>query len=232
MIIRSMIRRVVEIINPTYKDKFTGGEFEVDNWKLSSFILRKVVPVVGAHPFPLNELLLMSAAVAWIKPTHIFDWGTHIGKSARIFYETCKFLEIETTIHSIDLPDDVDHKEHPHRTRGKLVRGKKNVLLHQGDGVNTSLHLCKELDKEARPLFYLDGDHSYETVYRELVSIIENVNKPAIILHDTFYQTAASGYNTGPFKAIEDALLKFPGIIFKRIDTNTGLPGMTFIYAV
>lgn len=225
-----MIDRLIQKIRPTYNVTFQGSELEADNWKVSAFILRKIVPAVGIHPFPLNELSLMVAAVAWSKPTHIFEWGTHIGKSARIFYETCKFLKIDTAIHSIDLPDNIAHVEHPQHARGKLVKGKKNVTLHQGDGVDTALKIYETLEADAKVLFYLDGDHSHETVYRELTSIMEKVKNPKIILHDTFYQTKESNYNIGPFKAIEDALSKFPGISFKRIDTNTGLPGMTFLY--
>lgn len=222
--------KVIKKINPVYNGNFAGSSFEVNNWDLSSFILKKIVPVVGAHPFPLNELLLMTAAVARTKPTHIFEWGTHIGKSARIFYETCKYLKLDTEIHSIDLPDDIEHMEHPHSSRGKLVRGKRNVFLHQGDGVETSLQLYKKQQKNIRTLFYLDGDHSYETVSRELNAILREVADPCILLHDTFYQTAESGYNIGPFKAIEDCLSRDKHVQFHRIDTNTGLPGMTFLY--
>ena len=225
-----MIKRIIEKFNPVYKGRLACDEFEVNNWDISSFILRKIIPVAGVHPFPLSELSLMVAAVAWSNPTHIFEWGTHIGKSARIFYETCKFLKIDTQIHSIDLPDDIDHDEHPHKTRGKLVRGKKNVFLHQGDGVDTSLRLYSTLNAGDRALFFLDGDHSYDTVYRELNSILETVSNPMLILHDTFYQTERSGYNVGPAKAIEDILSKFTDLNFKRIDTNTGLPGMTYLY--
>jgi len=225
-----MIRRIIDKLNPTYKSKFKGKQFEVNNWDISSFILRKIVPVVGVHPFPLNELTLMVAAVTGSNPTHIFEWGTHVGKSARIFYETCKFLELDTEIHSVDLPDNISHDEHPHDSRGKLVKGKKNVFLHQGDGVDTSLALYNNLTNPDRVLFYVDGDHSYETVYRELHSIFEKVNNPRILLHDTFYQTENSRYNIGPFKAIEDILVKFSDRDIKRIDTNTGLPGMTYLY--
>ena len=108
------LKKVIKKISPNYTGDFAGKKFEVNNWELSSFILKKLVPVVGTHPFPLNELSLMSAAVAWTRPTHIFEWGTHIGKSARIFYETCKYIKITPEIHSIDLPDNIDHVEHPH----------------------------------------------------------------------------------------------------------------------
>jgi cephalosporin hydroxylase len=226
-----MIDKIIEKISPTYKANFKGDKFEVNNWDLSGFILKKLTGVVGTHPFPLNELLLMTASVAWTKPTHIFEWGTHIGKSARIFYETCKFLKLETEIHSIDLPDEVDHVEHPHNKRGKLVKGKRNVYLHQGDGVDTALKIYNDSKSDSISLFYLDGDHSYETVYRELSSILTEVEKVRIILHDTFYQAEESGYNIGPFQAIEDALNNFPQKNIRRIDTATGLPGMTFLYS-
>jgi cephalosporin hydroxylase len=227
-----MIKKIIEKLHPTYKGKFAGTEFEVNNWDLSAFIVRKIIPVVGVHPFPLNELSLMVAAVAGVNPTHIFEWGTHIGKSARIFYETCKFLNIDTEIHSVDLPDDVQHVEHPHSKRGKLVKGKKNIFLHLGDGVNVSLDIYRNLNKEARVLFYLDGDHSYETVSRELFSIISTVKNPHIVLHDTFCQSPESGYNIGPAMAIEDAMKQFSQIKFKRIETKTGLPGMTYLYTI
>ena len=65
--------------------KNTQGEFEVNNWIISEFIVEKLVPVVGVHPFPLDELSLMTAAVCRFQPELIFEWGTNIGKSARIF---------------------------------------------------------------------------------------------------------------------------------------------------
>src|SRR5208283_6075124 len=60
---------------------------EADKWALSEFILQELVPVVDVHPYPLDELLLMCSTLAFFKPDAIFEWGTHAGKSARIFYE-------------------------------------------------------------------------------------------------------------------------------------------------
>ncbi len=64
----------------------------MDNWYLSKFVVDKIVPAVGVHPFPLNELMLMSGAVVRFKPKLIFEWGTHIGKSALIFYKISQDL--------------------------------------------------------------------------------------------------------------------------------------------
>ena len=205
------------------------SEFEVDNWVMSEFVIERLIPVVGFHPFPLNELSLLASAVCYFKPTHIFEWGTHIGKSARIFYETAKYFKIPCEIHTMDLPDDVAHIEHPGSQRGELVRGLENVMLHQSDGLDTSLEIIRKISGECRPLFFVDGDHSYESVKRELAGIITAVPNAAILLHDTFYQSAGSHYNIGPFKAVKE-VLDNPGNGFKDIQLNIGLPGMTLLY--
>jgi cephalosporin hydroxylase len=215
-------------IYPSPEINVNASEFEVNNWIISEFVLEKLIPVVGVFPFPLNELMLMSSVVCLFKPSIIFEWGTHIGKSARVFYETVEAFNIPCTIHSIDLPDDVYHNEHPHKERGKLVRGLKNVSLHQGDGLRTSLKLFGRSKANHNVLFFVDGDHSYEIVKNELETIVNNIPNAIVLLHDTFYQSQESNYNTGPFNAIKN-VLKDKGN-YKIISTNTGLPGMTLLY--
>ncbi|MBU0568949.1 MAG: glycosyltransferase [Patescibacteria group bacterium] len=204
-------------------------EFEVNNWTISRFVIKKLIPIVGFRPFPLNELSLMVSVVCFFRPTHIFEWGTHIGKSARIFYETAKYFNIPVKIHSVDLPDDIFHVEHPGYQRGKLVKRLKNIFLHQGDGLNKSLEIIKNISDEFRPLFYIDGDHSYESVKRELMGIMVSAPNATILLHDTFYQSAESHYNIGPWKAINE-MVSSPDNQYKKIELNTGLPGMTLLY--
>jgi hypothetical protein len=71
----------------------------------------------------------MIAAVCVLKRTHIFEWGTNLGKSARIFYEVARRFGIETQIYSIDLPDDIEHVEHPKEKRGVSAKNLKGVNL-------------------------------------------------------------------------------------------------------
>jgi cephalosporin hydroxylase len=205
------------------------AEFEVNNWTISQFVIDKLVPVVGVHPFPLNELMLMTAAVCKFKPQLVFEWGTNIGKSARIFYEITKAFDIKSEIHSIDLPDDVFHNEHPQENRGVMVRGIREVTLHQADGLQRSSEIIEKNKINGNILFFVDGDHSYESVKRELGTILKKWPGAKILLHDTFNQSATSGYNTGPFRAIQD-VLKEINHPYKVVSTNMGLPGMTLIY--
>jgi len=208
---------------------YAGKEFEVDNGAVSEFILSNVIPVVGLNPYPLNELDLMVASVCYLRPSHIFEWGTHVGKSARVFFETCNYFGFDTEIHSIDLPDDVEHEEHPGKMRGQYVRGIKRVQLYQGDGVETSLGLWRASKDQGRHLFFLDGDHEYASVLRELRTIASNVPFAALLVHDTFFQSEEAGYNIGPFMAIQDFLKGMPGK-YRKIEAHLGLPGMTLLY--
>jgi len=226
--IRSRINRRLNT-ERTYLPEHGGRVFEVSMWNISDFIVKKVIPVVGVHPFPINELSLMISAVCRIRPSHIFEWGTNIGVSARIFYETVQYFRIDSEIHTIDLPDDEGHVEHPGQRRGAFVKAIKKVQMHQGDGAETALKLWNVSARKGQPLFFLDGDHQYETVIRELRIIFRDVASANFLIHDTLYQTEESNYNIGPFLAIEDFLKEVPDR-FCRIDEHLGLPGMTLLY--
>lgn len=207
-----------------------SSEFEINKWLASEFIVQKLVPITNFSPYPLDELLLMVGSVCRFKPTHIFEWGTHIGKSARIFYETIEHFEITAEVFSFDLPDDVHHEEHPHNQRGKLVKGLKKVHLYQENGLKKSFEIFANSNiPNKRAFFYLDGDHSYETVHHELLTILNTMPDSIVLLHDTFFQSEDSLYNIGPVKAIND-ILSDTRLNFKRVETNMGLPGMTLIY--
>jgi len=211
------------IINPNC------SEFEINGYTISEFIIKELVPVIGIHPYPLNELFLMVSSICRLKPTHIFEWGTNVGISARIFFEISQKFGINSEIHSIDLPDSIEHAEHPHYNRGKFVKGIKGVKLYQGDGLAKSLEICANIDKDFNALFFIDGDHGYGTVKRELTAIIEAVPGANILLHDTFYQSSESGYYIGPYQAIVDTLTDMPDK-YSVISTNMCLPGMTLLY--
>jgi cephalosporin hydroxylase len=214
-------------LNPIVNQE--SSRFEVNNWIISDFVVNVLVPVVDIHPFPLNELMLMTSAVCRFKPTHMFEWGTNIGKSARVFYEAARAFDVQTEIHSVDLPHKTDHVEHPHRKRGMFVRGIKGVSLHLGDGLSVSMEILSAAGTPNRPLFFLDGDHAYESVKRELEAITASFPDSPILVHDTFFQSEESGYNVGPYRAVEKLLEGSPNE-YVSIVANTGLPGMTLLH--
>ena len=233
-IFKKILRKLKYLVRKSGADPAVNlacTEFEVNNWLVSDFIVHKLIPVVGTHPYPICELNLMVSAVCRLKPAQIFEWGTNIGKSARIFYETAQQFGLNLEIHSIDLPDDVEHIEHPQGRRGVMVQGLAGVTLHYGDGLNKTLEIYSKNQGETAVLIFIDGDHSYESVKRELAGVIKNIHHVNILLHDTFFQSEKSGYNVGPHQAITEILLEMPDR-FKVMSTATGLPGMTLLYQI
>jgi cephalosporin hydroxylase len=226
--VQRKLKQIIGVSDGNPAKNESCSEFEVDNWLISEFLVKKLIPIVGIHPYPITELSLMVSAVCRLKPQQVFEWGTNIGKSARIFYETGKRFNISLEIHSIDLPDDIEHQEHPKSNRGRMVRGYRGVTLYQADGLSKSIELYLRRPQD-RTLVFIDGDHSYESVRRELSGIVEAMPNAAILLHDTFYQSESSGYNIGPHKAVAEFLAAKLGI-YRVMSTESGLPGMTLLY--
>jgi cephalosporin hydroxylase len=201
---------------------------EANKWTLSEFVTRQLVPIVGAHPYPIDEQLLMCSTVAYFRPDVIIEWGTHAGCSARIFHEATQFLGIGADIHSVDLPPAVAHEENlvAGANRARLVRGLP-ITLHEGDGLSVARALCADIKPPRTALFFLDGDHAYESVRRELSGVRGLVASAAVLVHDTFNQGAESGYNCGPYRALSEfaAAEKLP-----VHSTVLGLPGMSLTY--
>jgi predicted O-methyltransferase YrrM len=198
---------------------------ETDKRALSHFILKQLVPIVGVWPYPLDELMLLCSTVAYFKPQIIIEWGTHIGCSARIFYETVQYLKLSTEVHSVDLPPEVEHGQNLHdvKERGQLVK-RLGVHLHLGDGLDVAKSILS-MDKST--LFFLDGDHSYASVWRELNGARDLTSQAVVLVHDAFYQGPESGYNCDPYQALTRFCKTQDLPVYV---TSMGLPGMGLTY--
>ena len=197
------------------------AELEVDKWRLSGTVI-ELAGIVGTSPYPLDELLLMSAAFVYHRPEVVVEIGTHVGKSARVWAELRQAFSTSTEIHTIDLLDE-SHPEFPGHTLGEHVRGM-DVTQHIGDGAVVAERLLAER-RGKRTLLFLDGDHAYDTVMREL-ALVDLVDDGGILLHDTFFQPG-SAYNHGPFEAIRDFTASRPPR--QLVHAHLGLPGMSYL---
>ena len=103
------------------------------------------------------------------------------------------------------------------------------MTLHQGDGLAVCLEIQNRIRKPSKTLVFIDGDHDHASVKRELIGVMTHMPDANILVHDTFYQSSESGYNVGPYKAIDEAMVAVPDR-YRRLSTDTGLPGMTLLY--
>ena len=186
--------------------------------------LPSLVRVVGTHPFPLDELFAMAGAFEYHRPELVVDIGTHLGKSARVWHEVAKWLGEPCQIHTVDLFDP-NHPEFPGKLLGQFISGLP-VAQHLGDGHTVAREILLASPGK-RVLLFLDGDHAYETVLRELqLATLLRPGASCILVHDTFYQPGAS-YNHGPYLAIEEYRKTFP---FRQVvHLQLGLPGLSYL---
>ncbi len=212
---------------PNPSEGFLGNNLELNNWVISEFITKEIIPVVDTHPFPIPEIYIMVGAVTYFNPDVVFEWGTNVGKSARIFYEIKEKFGQPFDLYTIDLPDSESHEELPHNDQFAHFIKNLPVTSLRGDGLETSLNIYKEKYSKSKALFFLDGDHAEDSVTRELSGIFESCSNPCVIIHDTFFQTNPN-YNIGPHKAIQ-SFLKSDKKRKILLETNYGLPGMTVL---
>ncbi len=127
----------------------------------------------------------MESVLERFRPTHVFDWGTNVGASARLFYEASLEHGYECEVHTVELPLELAHldRDHPGHRYGQWIK-ETPIHAHQGFGLQVSIRLCAEL-KPARPLFFLDGNHSFEAVFEELTVISDEEPGAVLMVHDT-----------------------------------------------
>jgi predicted O-methyltransferase YrrM len=201
-----------------------GTKFEVDCWALSELLLNRVIPKIGVRPYPLNEQMLMAAAVAFVEPKLIIEWGTHLGKSARLFWETKEALGLDCKIYTIDSME-TDHPEFPGAARGKHLGGT-DVEQIVGDGAAVAADLLNNTTE--RVLVYVDGDHSRETTKRDLALWSKLPPGSGLLAHDVLFQTPSS-YNIGPWQSLQELIEAEESTISHIQWQLLGLPGMALV---
>lgn len=183
--------------------------------------LQEVEDVFFNGPFPKEEMDLMASVTINHHPDVIFDWGTHLGYSARFFYEIEQYFSLGYKVHTIDLEEEKTHEEKlPLGEIGKIFK-ELNINQHFGNGVEKALEIFR-LEKYKKPLFFVDGDHQEKTVLEELRLIFETVPLPLVLVHDSW----SKGENNGPFKACCWAKEHFK---LEMISVDDKAPGVTFL---
>lgn len=203
----------------------TGSLFEVDCWILSELLLKEVIPKIGVRPYPLNEQMLMAAAVAFVQPKIIVEWGTHLGKSARLFWQVKEALGLSgCRVCTVDSMNS-DQPEYPGAARGRYL-GQTGVEQIVGDGAQVAAQL---IDGSCEPvLLYVDGDHSREATKQDFALWPKLPAGSGLLAHDVFFQTP-SAYNVGPWESLQELVETHQETIAQMQWQLLGLPGMAFM---
>jgi len=230
---RGIFQGVLRFINYKPHKKYNvktilkeGSVFEANCWILSEILLDRVIPKIGIRPYPLNEQMLMAAAVAFVQPKIIIEWGTHVGKSARLFWEVEEALGLNCQIYTIDSMNP-DHPEFPGAARGRYLSNTE-VKQIVGDGAEIANKLLEDSLESNPVLVYVDGEHSREAVKRDLTIWDKLSSGSGILPHDVFYQIPSS-YNIGPWEAFQELLQEQKSNISQVQWQLLGLPGMVFV---
>lgn len=147
-----------------------------------------IIQDLGIPGYGADELDFIHGAVGDLMPDIVFDWGTNRGSSARILYESLRFHGlVDTHVHTIDLPRCLAaiDRDHARDETGEFVQDIGFVHCYEGDGVTIALTIWCELGKPTKPLFFIDGDHSYENVVRELRWLRRACPRATLLMHDT-----------------------------------------------
>lgn len=145
------------------------------------------IEAMGLGAYGLDELRFMVDTVLDAEPAFIGDWGTNLGVSARVFRETAVMARLDTTVVTVDLPPELEalDRDHAGWRTGSVLRGVEGVECLFGDGVTTTLMRWAQLGRPERALFFLDGDHARDAVYRELRMIHRLAPRAVALVHDT-----------------------------------------------
>lgn len=170
-------------------------------------LLRRV-RAFGLPAYGDQEVEFFESILGRHRPTHVFEWGTNVGASARLFYEAALELGYECEVHTIEIPDELAlmDRDHPGQRYGQWIKDiridpRSTVHPHRGFGLIESIRLWKELQPE-RALFFLDGNHSYGVVLAELEEICALDPDAVMMIHDTllYTDTAVSAFHRYNFK--------------------------------
>jgi cephalosporin hydroxylase len=153
--------------------------------RLEQLTLRRVREI-GVPGYGDDEVEFLASVVARQRPDVIFEWGTNVGASARIFYEAVQVCGVRCAIHSVELLDEDSYldRDHPGHRYAEWLEGIP-VHLWRGDGLDWSILLLRDMVPKPVSVFYLDGNHEPGAVLRELEGIAGAAPAAVVVVHDT-----------------------------------------------
>lgn len=112
-----------------------------------------------------TDLIILQEIIFECKPKFIIETGTYQGGTAVYFASLLRLLNNNGKVISIDI-------SLPAETRRQISRHPlgKDIILYEGDSASAAIEkkVRQELNDEKNILVFIDSDHGYEHVFKEL----------------------------------------------------------------
>ena len=156
---------------------------------MSAEALVAKVEELGLLGYTPPEVTFLYETMETLRPGIIVEWGTNVGYSARILYEAKVLLGLRTAVHSVDIAREAPilRPEDEGKERGHHVQGL-NVALHVGHGAQEAVSITA-MSGRARPLFFVDDNHGYDMLSRDLEMLARDTPLAVLVVHDVTLST-------------------------------------------
>ena len=168
--------------------------------------------------------------VCYFKPQSMLEIGTHIGAStvniASGLDHNKKHHHIKTQFSTLDIRDVNCEKDKPW-LKFDSANSPQSMLESLDLSIDTKFINQSSIDyfentDEKYDLIFLDGDHSAQTVYKEVPKALKCLNKDGIILlHDYFRKGESANpnndFNSGPYLGIQRHITEGANITVKPL---------------
>lgn len=193
------------------QDKETAKAWEAYHKKIETLQIPDLTGGVN-----LGDRKAIFFIMCYFKPKSILEIGTHIGASTvnincALDYNLKKH-NVQSKFSTLDIRDVNCAKEQPW-LKFESPKSPQALLKSLDLGVETKFINQDSLDylknsKDKYDLIFLDGDHSAQTVYKEVPKALERLNDGGVILlHDYFKKGDSANpkndFNSGPYLGIQ-----------------------------
>ena len=156
-----------------------------------------------------EDYLLLHSLLRLFKPKRVMEIGTHLGRGTKIIKNA---VGPDSQVFSLDLPPDIGPTTGTEYQPGQ-VGSQCDLPYTQLWGDSRTFDFSPHYPIDA---FYVDGEHVYDNVYKESVSVIRA--KPALaIYHDSEDWGVFKGICDAYF-ATEEMAREF--VLYRVIDTR------------
>jgi|GEM_PF-951324 cephalosporin hydroxylase len=166
--------------------------------------------------------------IHYFKPQSVLEIGTHIGAStvniASALNHNLTHKQIKSSFSTLDIRDVNCKIDKPWLKFG-TEESPKELLESLNLDLTTNFINQNSLDylknaNETYDFIFLDGDHSAQTVYKEVPKAIERLNKGGVILLHDYFSVGKSAnpnndFNSGPYLGIQRHINEGANIIVK-----------------